>query len=221
MNNTTLTTRLKQYALTQGIDLIGITSAKPFIIQRKNETVVDPKELLNDAKAIIVTGFYINEKDNMILTEPNKARGRYNSYDVKAFMPMEKYYIKTIQKFLEREGYKVEFNKNYRIPDKMAAVRAVLGKYGKNSVVITERYGSFIMFVTLVTNAPLDYEEFSINETECGKCEICIKSCPTRAIYAPFKVKRNSCITAWLWGGFIPINLREKQQNRLFAAVNA
>ena len=216
MNNNTLTTRLKQYALARGIDLIGITSAKPFIVQRKKEAFVDPKELLNDAKAIIVTGFYINEKDNPILTEPNKARGRYNSYDVKAFMPMEKYHIKTIKDFIENEGYKAKSNKNYKIPDKMAAVRAGLGKYGKNSVVITEKYGSFIMFVTLVTNAPLDYEEFSINETECGKCEICIKSCPTGAIYAPFKVERNSCITAWLWGEFIPINLREKQQNRLF-----
>jgi epoxyqueuosine reductase len=211
-----LTDRLKQHALKHGIDLIGITSAKPFIIQKDIETIFDPKQLLDDAKAIIVTGFYMKEKNIVSLTEPIKPTGRYNSYNVKAFMPMTTYYIKTIQNFLKNEGYRVLFDNDSRIPYKIAAVRAGLGKYGKSTVVITEQYGSFVMFVPLITNAPLDYEEFSIDETECGNCEICIKSCPTQAIYAPFQLNRDLCITHWLWGNFAPINLREKQENRLF-----
>ncbi len=216
MNNTTLTDKLKHFALDEGIDLIGITSTKPFIVQRKKIPFIDPKERLSDAKALIVTGFYIHENDNTLSNESNKARGRYNSYDVRAFIPMEKYHFKTIKKFLENEGYKVKFNKNHIIPDKQAAVRAGIGKYGKNSVVITEKFGSYIMFVTMVTNAPLDYKEFPINKTECNNCDICIKSCPTEAIYAPFKVNRDLCITAWLWGDHVPVHLREMQENRLF-----
>ncbi|RPH28155.1 MAG: hypothetical protein EHM93_18980 [Bacteroidales bacterium] len=223
MNKGDLSSRLKQYAINNGIDLIGITSANPFIVQRKREAFVNPKDILKDAKAVIVTGFYINEKDKTTLTESNSLKGRYNAYDVKAFTPMEKHHTKTISSFLENEGYSVTTNnihkknhKNHKIPDKMAAIRAGLGKYGKNSLVITQKFGSFIMFVTMVTNAPLEYEEFSINETDCGKCDICIKSCPTGAIYAPFKVNRDLCITAWLWGDFVPIHLREKQENRLF-----
>lgn len=216
MNNTDLSSRLKNYAKDNGIDLIGITSAKPFITQRKKESFVDPKDYLKDAKAVIVTGFYINGNSKTTTNNSNTPKGRYNAYDVKAFMPMENHHIKTISDFLGNEGYLVETNKNYKLPDKMAAVRAGLGKYGKNSLVITPEYGSFIMFVTMVTNAPLDYEEFPLNETDCGKCEICIKSCPTGAIYAPFKINRDLCITGWLWGDFIPAHLREKQENRLF-----
>ena len=211
-----LTGRLKDHALTHGIDLIGITSAKPFIIQNDIETVFDPKRLLNDAKAVIVTGFYMKEKHISSLSKSTKPSGRYNSYNVKAFMPMTIYHIRIIQNFLKHQGYKVLFDNDSRIPYKIAAVRAGLGKYGKSSVVITKKYGSFVMFVPLITNAPLDYEEFSINETECGKCEMCIKSCPTQAIYAPFKLNRDLCITHWLWGNFAPVNLREKQENRLF-----
>lgn len=214
--NDSLTLRLKQHAFANGIDLIGITSAKPFIIERKKEPFIDPKDFLSDAKAIIVTGFHINESSRKNSVKSNTPTGRYNAYDVKAFMPMEEHHIRVIGNFLESEGYIVKTNKNYKIPDKMSAVRAGLGKYGKNSLVITKQFGSFIMFVTMVTNAPLEYEEFSANEIDCGKCEICIKSCPTGAIYAPMKVNRDLCITGWLWGDFIPIHLREKQENRLF-----
>lgn len=216
MNSNNLSSRLKEYALAKGIDLIGITSAKPFIVERKNETFFDPKIILKDAKAIVVTGFYINGRSKPALNESNTPRGRYNAYDVKAYMPMEKYHQKAISNFLISEGYSAEPNKNYRLPDKMAAVRAGLGKYGKNSVVITKEYGSFVMFVTMVTNAPLEYEEFPIAENNCGKCDLCIKSCPTGAIYAPFKINRDLCITAWLWGDFVPAHLREKQENRIF-----
>ena len=215
MNNN-LTYRLKQHAISNGIDLIGITSAKPFIVERKKEPFIDPKNFLSDAKAVIITGFHINESTKKNSAKSNTPTGRYNAYDVKAFMPLERYHIKIISNFLENEGYDVRTNVNHRIPDKMAAIRAGLGKYGKNSLIITEKFGSFVMFVTMVTNAPLEYEEFSGNESDCGKCDICIKSCPTGAIYTPFKVNRDLCITGWLWGDFIPVHLREMQENRLF-----
>ena len=214
--NKDLTTDLKQYALANGIDLIGITSADPFILQKEKETVVNPKDLLNEARAIVITGFYMKENDNNIPTESIEPRGRFNIYNVKIYTPMEEYHIRIIKEFLEGEGYRVEPDEYNDIPYKMVAVRAGLGKYGKNSVVITKRYGSFVMFTAHVTNAPLDYEEFPIDKTDCDECEICINSCPTRAIYAPFKFKRNLCITDWLWGSFIPVKLREKQENRIF-----
>ena len=216
MNKTNLTSRLKQYALSNGIDLIGITSAQPFIVQRGKEPYINPKDIMEDASAIIVTGFYINESSKSKSFSSIEPRGRYNAYDVKAYIPMEMHHIKTIGDFLKNEGFSIKTNENHRIPEKMAAVRAGLGKYGKNSVVITKEFGSFIMFVTMVTNAPLEFEDHSMFETDCGNCSICIKSCPTGAIYSPFKVNRNLCITAWLWGDFVPVHLREFQENRLF-----
>src|SRR4030042_3950108 len=195
-----LTTDLKQYTLANGIDLIGITSADPFIIQKEKETVANPKDLLSDASAIVITGFYMKENDNNIQDESIEPRGRFNAYNVKVFTPMLEYHGRIIKEFLGRVGYAVESDEYNKIPYKMAAVRAGLGKYGKNSVVITKKYGSFVMFTAQATNAPLDYDEFLINKTDCDECEICINSCPTHAIYAPFKLKRNLCITDWLWG---------------------
>jgi epoxyqueuosine reductase len=218
MNTNTLTLQLKEYALSHGIDLIGITSAKPFI--KKKETtdiIIDPKKLLADVQSVIVTGFYMNEPIEVLPIDKEIPRGRFTyGYSIRAFTPMENYYVRIIKEFLESRGYKVAANPNYWIPDKIAAARAGIGKYGKNSVVITNEFGSYVMFVTLITNAPLEYVDYDPNATDCGKCELCIKSCPTGAIYQPFKVNREICITDWLWGKFIPIHLREKQENRVF-----
>lgn len=217
MNNHSLTARLKEHALAHGIDSIGITSAGPFTRKGKTDTIMDPKKLLADARSVIVTAFYMNEAVAPPRLDKNNPRGRFTpGYSVRAYTPMENHHIEIISGFLEKQGYKAVFNENYRLPDKMAAVRAGLGKYGKNAVVMTEKYGSFVMFVTHITNAPLEVEEFDLYASECGKCEICLGACPTGAIYEPYKVTKELCITAWLWGNFIPIDLREKQENRIF-----
>ncbi len=217
MNTDSLTERLKEHALSHGIDLIGITSAKPFTRRGKTETVLEPKKLLDEARAVIVTAFHMNEAIGAPLIDKDNPCGRFSyAYSLRAFTPLENHHIDVIKSFLEKQGYKAVFNKNYYLPDKLAAVRAGLGKYGKNSVIITGEYGSFVMFVTLVTDAPLDCQESDLDTSDCGKCRICLDSCPTGAIYEPYKVNRESCITAWLWGSFIPIELREKQENRIF-----
>ncbi len=217
MNTDSLTVQLKEHALSQGIDLIGMTTAKPFTRQGRAQEIIDPRELLVDAQAIIVIAFYLNEIVDPAPMDRDDPRGRFSqAYSVRAFTPMENHHIETIKSFLEERGYEAVPNKNERIPEKMAAARAGLGKYGKNSIIITEKYGSYVMFAALITNAPLECEELDVYASECGACELCLKSCPTGAIYKPYKLKRELCITNWLWGAFIPIALREKQENRLF-----
>ncbi len=217
MDMKTWTTQLKDYALSRGIDLLGITSAKPFVKKGETETVIDPREILPEAQSIVVTGFYMKEAIADQPQDKENPKGRFtHGYSLRAFTAMENYYIGIIREFLEGQGYRVVANPNYRIPDKMAAVRSGIGKYGKNSLIVTEDYGSCMMFVTLVTDAPLEYEELDVHLSDCSNCERCMKACPTGAIQQPYRVKRELCITSWLWGGFIPVHLREKQENRLF-----
>jgi len=76
MNSDSLTEQLKAHALSHGIDLIGITSAKPFVRRGKTEAVLDPKKLLDDARAVIVTAFYINEAINAPEIDKDDPPGR-------------------------------------------------------------------------------------------------------------------------------------------------
>ncbi|NQS90044.1 epoxyqueuosine reductase, partial [Patescibacteria group bacterium] len=209
-----LTKELKNKILFEGIDLIGITSAEPFRVEGEKEKIIDPKEILKDAQAIVVAGFSIYNKLDILPSEPGRPRGMFSSYGTRAYMPMRTYCEKIIRQFLRKEGFKTV--STMKIPAKMAAVRAGLGKYGKNAVVLTGELGSWVMFETLITDASLDHEDYPVYVSDCEECDICLNACPTQAIYAPFKVNRRMCITNWLWGTFAPPEFRKKQGNRLF-----
>ena len=209
-----LTHELRKRVLSAGIDLIGITSAEPFQIRGEKERMVNPKEILKGARSIIVAGFYVYNAANILPSELGRPRGIFAPYGSKVYLKMQAYCQKIVKRFLRENGYKSV--SSMKIPAKLAAARSRLGKYGKNAVVYTKELGSWVMFECLVSDAPLDYEDVSALTTDCGDCNICLEACPTQAIYEPFRINRAKCITSWLWGANIPVNLREKQETRLF-----
>lgn len=58
-----------------------------------------------------------------------------------------------------------------------------LGKVGLHGKVITREYGTFLRFVYIVTDAPLECDK-PFEEDICDGCGECIKACPGRAISA-------------------------------------
>ena len=209
-----LTSRILRHAGDSGIDLVGITSAEPFV---RNGVIRDPKELLPGARSIVVSGFFMKGEELCPPAEPGRPTGRFSSaYSVRAYTAMEAHYYEIIRRGLAREGFAAVLNDEYRLPDKLAAIRAGLGRYGKNSVILTDKFGSCIMFATVVTDAPLEPTGTALEGDPCGRCDLCLRSCPTNAFPAPYKISRKLCITNWLWGLPAPRDLREKQANRLF-----
>lgn len=69
-----------------------------------------------------------------------------------------------------------------RFSFKYAATRAGLGWYGKNDVIITERYGPRMRLSALLVAAPLDYGQ-PIDESRCpADCFRCVEACPCGAL---------------------------------------
>jgi epoxyqueuosine reductase len=63
-----------------------------------------------------------------------------------------------------------------------AAVRAGLGEFGLNNVVVTERYGPRIRFNAVLTTAPLTPSPLVATKACLGNaCNICVDECPARA----------------------------------------
>ncbi|MGB8658233.1 MAG: 4Fe-4S double cluster binding domain-containing protein [Candidatus Zixiibacteriota bacterium] len=66
------------------------------------------------------------------------------------------------------------------LPHKTVATKAGLGWIGKCALLITEEYGSAIRLTKVLTDAALE-TAIPITDSRCGKCEICVKSCPGNA----------------------------------------
>ncbi|HSI97737.1 MAG TPA: tRNA epoxyqueuosine(34) reductase QueG [Gaiellaceae bacterium] len=79
--------------------------------------------------------------------------------------------------------------------DREAAVRAGVAFYGKNTMAITRRFGSWVVLGTLVTEAEI--EASPPLELDCGSCRLCIDACPTGALDEPGVLDASRCLSYW------------------------
>lgn len=77
--------------------------------------------------------------------------------------------------------------------EKEIAVRCGIGFRGKNTLVINKDFGSFFFLGEIFLN--IEMEPDGPLENGCGNCDLCIKACPTGAIYEPFKLDPRRCIS--------------------------
>ncbi len=79
------------------------------------------------------------------------------------------------------------------IIEKAWAVEAGIGWMGKNTLIITRDYGSWILLGELLVNVSLVPDKSKKNY--CGKCNKCIEACPTGAIVKPYVLDASKCIS--------------------------
>jgi epoxyqueuosine reductase len=90
--------------------------------------------------------------------------------------------------------YRVLVDANQHV-DREAAARSGVGFYGKNTMLITRRHGSWVVLGTLVTD--VDLEPTMPLATDCGECRLCIDACPTGALDEPGTLDATRCLSYW------------------------
>jgi len=90
--------------------------------------------------------------------------------------------------------YRVLVDANQHV-DREAAARSGVGFYGKNTMLITRRHGSWVVLGTLVTAAELD--PTPPLATDCGSCRLCVDACPTGALDDPGTLDATRCLSYW------------------------
>ena len=103
-----------------------------------------------------------------------------------------------------------------RIVERAVAARSGLGWYGKHSCIISPGHGSWLLLGEMVVDLDLIPDEPM--DKNCGRCTICIDTCPTGAIVAPYTIDAPTCISFLTIEerGPIPREIRSKMGNWVY-----
>lgn len=154
----------------------------------------DPTQLFPECKSIISVGLPYDAADNF----------RSKPWKVARFSQQPDYH----QIIREKLSLLLEFiilstdNKTNGqiycdtspILEKEIAQRAGLGKIGKNSLLISSKYGSFFNLGELFLNIELPFSEPNY-DNPCIGCNLCLQSCPTSCIGSNSTIKADQCIS--------------------------
>jgi epoxyqueuosine reductase len=103
--------------------------------------------------------------------------------------------------------------------ERTMAAKAGVGWIGKNTCVINQELGSWLLLGVVVTSIPVAAgAELQITADRCGSCTRCIDACPTDALVAPYQMDASRCI-AYLTiekKGVIAEELREPMGRQVF-----
>jgi epoxyqueuosine reductase len=110
--------------------------------------------------------------------------------------------------------YRVLVDANQHV-DREGAARAGVGFYGKNTLLITKRFGSWVVLGTLVTD--VEIEPTPPLELDCGSCRLCIDACPTGALDEPGTLDATRCLSYWTQSPEpIPEAMRAPLEDRVY-----
>ena len=102
-----------------------------------------------------------------------------------------------------------------RLVDRAAAVRAGVGWWGKNTMVLVPGHGPWVLLGSVVTDAEL--EASGPMARDCGTCSACLPACPTGALIEPGVLDARLCLSYWLQApGVIPRELRRAVGDRIY-----
>jgi epoxyqueuosine reductase len=207
LNNTNLSTSIKNKALDLGYDLCGFTkvdSMEEYASQLDERIksfpesralyeslypMAFPQKNAEWAKSIIVCVRRCGKYN--LPEEIDKYIGK--AYLVDGRLKYSREYSQKLEfeAYLENLGFKAAYS---IVPARLAAASAGLGYVGNNNFFYTKKYGSWVFIETWVIDAELEYDQ-PTRPVNCPEdCNKCIDACPTGALNKPFSMNRGKCI---------------------------
>ena len=166
----------------------GLFADMRFTMARPEESC-HPETLIEDARTVVSAAlcYYAPAPD------PESGEGRLPRYAWRNGYAELREKLDELGRRLGAD-YRVLVDENQHV-DREAAARAGVGFYGKNTLLITRRFGSWVVLGTLVTAAEL--EPTGPLDLDCGSCRLCIDACPTNALDEPGTLDATRCLSYW------------------------
>ncbi|HEY8365442.1 MAG TPA: tRNA epoxyqueuosine(34) reductase QueG [Haloplasmataceae bacterium] len=166
------------------------------IIEHNIDKRINPYLIYKDVKTIIVIIFpYMNTSHDIENKSHIVSR---SSWGIDYHLVL-KDKLQLVSDFLKKEFSKeaVILVDNHPLHERHLAYLAGLGNYGKNTLLINPKYGSFFFISLLLTNLELNDEEYDTPclTDLCQDCNLCLKVCPTKAISENRFIEVKKCMS--------------------------
>src|SRR5438128_4064512 len=201
--------RLQELAEELGLDVVGAARAEPYTETERHirerrarglladmrftmaqpEVSGHPELLLANARTVVSAALCYWEPGR----EPGPGEGRMPRY---TWTDRYAQLREKLDALGQRLGgtYRVLVDANQHV-DREAAARAGVGFYGKNTLLITRKFGSWVVLGTLITDTALELTP-PLN-LDCGECRLCIDACPTGALDESGTLDATKCLSYW------------------------
>lgn len=221
MSNQMLKEKIQMKAKEIGIDKIGFTHAEPFYpfeeriqAQREKghhsgfehpvlEERIYPDKIFDQPKSIISIALaYPSKMKQRPKTKPGEPRGMFAraSWGIDYHDILRDRMNKLIE-YIKEAAEEANLGESTFKPmvdtgeliDVAVAQRAGLGFIGRNGLLITEEFGSYVYLGEIITNI-----EFEVDEEVpfgCGDCTRCVDACPTGALLGDGRMNANLCLS--------------------------
>ena len=213
---TALSAQIKEAAQRLGFELVGISPVRPApheqsfaqwlreglagnldYMQRTESLRRDPRELVPWAVSIISVGMnYYSGYSRPV--ESSESRGWISRYawgdDYHNHMKGKlEALLESIGQFHDGNIQGKAFVDSGPVLERDFAGIAGLGWIGKNTHLISPKKGSWFFLGELFVDLPLAYDR-PIRD-RCGRCDLCLKACPTGAFVGPYVLDARRCIS--------------------------
>ncbi|MGY3779485.1 tRNA epoxyqueuosine(34) reductase QueG [Isobaculum melis] len=225
-----------------GIDKIGFASAEPFYEledslreQRERgfhsgfehqviEERIYPEKTFKHPKTIISIALAYPTKIKEDIPKDEK-RGMFAraSWGIDYHEVLKDRLTKLIA-YIQSLATEKEISKDWRfapqvdtgeLVDVAVAQRAGLGFIGRNGLLITEEFGSFVYLGEIITN--IDFEIDEPVPFGCGDCTRCVTACPTKALLGNGQMNAQRCLSYQTQTkGMMPEEYRKKIRNVIY-----
>ncbi|MGQ9488256.1 MAG: tRNA epoxyqueuosine(34) reductase QueG [Armatimonadota bacterium] len=232
-----LSDSIRDQARTLGFDLVGIAPVLPpahalffrqwlaqgfagemRYLHRTADARCDPRLVLPGAKSAVVVGLNYTPAVSPVTEDPMRAT--FARYALgKDYHETMKHKLQELLGFIRQQvgdcQAKVYVDAG-SVLERDLAWRAGLGWFGKNTMLINTRLGSYFFIGEVLLDVELEYDHPAFGG--CGTCTRCIEACPTGAIVAPYVLDATRCISYLTieLRGSIPEDLRPRIGNRVF-----
>ena len=167
--------------------------AEMHYLERNVDGRFNPESLLPGCKSVIVVTYnYLTD------SEPKSDKYRTARYTwIQDYHILVKDLLEKLAAMIVNDYPTVKYRTTVdssAISEKRWAVEAGVGCMGKNGLVHNDN-GSFFVIGTLLVDWFCDQYAPSLPKSDCGECDICIRSCPVNALETPFRVDARRCVS--------------------------